>query len=699
MEFAQQTRRAVLGFLVGLVGLSLVAGAAHAQMRITEYMYSGTGGEFIEFTNVGETAVDMTGWSYDDNSAVPGTVDLSAFGVVAPGASVILTETDATLFRTLWGLAGTGVIGGNPANLGRNDQINLFDAVGVLVDRLTYGDETFPGSIRTQGASGWVCAQALGADDPYGWILSTVGDQQGSYASSAGDVGNPGTFLSYVCPEAPTGACCAAGVCTVTTETECFGVGLWQGAGSNCATTECPAPSNAQIRITEYMYAGAGGEFTEFTNLGAEPVDMTGWSFDDNSRVPGTVDLSAFGTLAPGESAILTESTAVAFATDWQGLAGVKIVGGSTVGLGGNDELNLYDNSAALVDRLTYGPDAFPGSVIANGASAWPYADGVGINDIYRWRLSVVGDVQGSFQSLVGDTGNPGTFVLWDPPAGSCCVAGECLELDMSECQQAHGLFLGDGTNCETQPCPAPSDAEVRITEYMYAGAGGEFIEFTNLGSTPVDMTGWSFTDSADVPGAVDLSAFGTVAPGESVVLAEEQPADPPYSFAADWGIPAVKLVTIDAGYLGRNDSIRLYDASGTLVDVLDYGDEDFPGTIRTQGASGWPCALGIGENDIHAWVLSAVGDAQLSFASSLGDVGSPGQFVLDYCGAPLPADLNCDGVVNVFDIDPFVLALVDPAGYAAAFPDCDILAADCNHDGVVNGFDIDPFVELLAGG
>ena len=31
--------------------------------------------------------------------------------------------------------------------------------------------------------------------------------------------------------------------------------------------------------------------------------------------------------------------------------------------------------------------------------------------------------------------------------------------------------------------------------------------------------------------------------------------------------------------------------------------------------------------------------------------------------------DLNCDGAINAFDIDPFVLALGDPAGYAARVP------------------------------
>ena len=65
--------------------------------------------------------------------------------------------------------------------------------------------------------------------------------------------------------------------------------------------------------------------------------------------------------------------------------------------------------------------------------------------------------------------------------------------------------------------------------------------------------------------------------------------------------------------------------------------------------------------------------------------------------GYPL-GDLNCDGMLDAFDIDPFVLALTDPAGYAAAFPNCDIMLADCNQDGVVDAFDIDPFVELLIG-
>ncbi len=61
-----------------------------------------------------------------------------------------------------------------------------------------------------------------------------------------------------------------------------------------------------------------------------------------------------------------------------------------------------------------------------------------------------------------------------------------------------------------------------------------------------------------------------------------------------------------------------------------------------------------------------------------------------------LRGDTNCDGVINFFDIDPFVLALFDPIGYAAQFPDCDLDAADVNRDGGVNFFDVDPFLLAL---
>ena len=60
--------------------------------------------------------------------------------------------------------------------------------------------------------------------------------------------------------------------------------------------------------------------------------------------------------------------------------------------------------------------------------------------------------------------------------------------------------------------------------------------------------------------------------------------------------------------------------------------------------------------------------------------------------------DLNCDGVIDFLDINPFVLGLSDPAGYQAAYPNCNLLNGDINGDGVFDFQDINPFVALLSG-
>jgi hypothetical protein len=177
-------------------------------ITITEWMYSGDSGEFVELTNTGDEPIDMAGWSFDDSGRVPGNFDLSAFGVVAAGQSVILTEAPAADFRAAWGLdAGIAIIGelgvteGN--NLGRNDEINIYNADGELADRLTYGDQDLPGSIRTQDDSGQPCDTALGENDAFAWSLSEAGDAFGSWAATTGEAGTPGVMATIACGDCP----------------------------------------------------------------------------------------------------------------------------------------------------------------------------------------------------------------------------------------------------------------------------------------------------------------------------------------------------------------------------------------------------------------------------------------------------------------------------------------------------------------
>lgn len=196
----KHTRRLHSAFLgATFLGFTAIGGnASAATVGITEWMYNGS--EYVELTNLTGSAIDMTGWSFDDDSRTPGTVLLSALGTLAPGESGLLVEGTAADFRTLWGLsAAVKIVGDNLTNLGRNDEINLFDNTNALVDRLTFGDQTFPGTIRTQNVSGNPFTLAAIDFDTVeaGWVLSAVGDAYGSY-DAGGLIGNPGTFVPPV---------------------------------------------------------------------------------------------------------------------------------------------------------------------------------------------------------------------------------------------------------------------------------------------------------------------------------------------------------------------------------------------------------------------------------------------------------------------------------------------------------------------
>ncbi len=112
-------------------------------------------------------------------------------------------------------------------------------------------------------------------------------------------------------------------------------------------------------------------------------------------------------------------------------------------------------------------------------------------------------------------------------------------------------------------------------------------------------------------------------------------------------------------------------------------------------------------EYDISTWATNQA-NVYLRWVMGTTDSG------WTYCGwnvddvkvwAPDPAgcpftvgDLNCDATVDFGDINPFILALIDPVNYAATYPDCDVTLADINADGTVDFGDINPFIILLTG-
>jgi hypothetical protein len=122
------------------------------------------------------------------------------------------------------------------------------------------------------------------------------------------------------------------------------------------------------------------------------------------------------------------------------------------------------------------------------------------------------------------------------------------------------------------------------------------------------------------------------------------------------------------------------------------------PNSAFVAVAGGWFHSLGLkADGSIVAWGRNIEGQCNVPAPNS-GFVAVAGGGFRSLGLKAFYGDLNCDGALNAFDIDPFVLALTDPAGYAAAYPRCHRLNGDCNADGTVDAFDIDPFVALLVG-
>ncbi|WP_197025916.1 lamin tail domain-containing protein [Nocardioides sp. URHA0020] len=200
MPHARRSLSAALATSLGVLTLGVVVPPAHADtgavIRITEIAYggliaSGGDGEYVELTNIGDAAQDLTGWSYDNVKATAGAVSLTSLGTLAPGASAIITDADATAFRTDWGLKASVAIvndGTETLNKGPN-AVHLYDGSGAEVDSVSYVSGFFPG----KGRSAWVDAAHLGAKaTTTGWSIATAADAEASWTSATGSIGSPG---------------------------------------------------------------------------------------------------------------------------------------------------------------------------------------------------------------------------------------------------------------------------------------------------------------------------------------------------------------------------------------------------------------------------------------------------------------------------------------------------------------------------
>ena len=200
-----------------LVAVLLAAGApAQAQLRITEVSAWGSGNapyatDWFELTNTGSAPLNIGGWKMDDSSNGSAMVALSGITSIAPGESVIFTESAASAsFLATWfgSQAPAGLQIGNYSGAGvglstSGDAVNIFNAAGVLQASVSFGTSDTVAPFQTFD-------NAAGLNNSAISTLASVGTNGAFLSADGQEIGSPG-FITAV-PEPQSYALLLAGM-------------------------------------------------------------------------------------------------------------------------------------------------------------------------------------------------------------------------------------------------------------------------------------------------------------------------------------------------------------------------------------------------------------------------------------------------------------------------------------------------------
>ncbi len=523
-----------------------------------------------------------------------------------------------------------------------------------------------------------------------------------------------GQFLGFgsICGTDPCtlGACCLPGDCAAAARHECAALDGTFVAGGDCSLDPCTVPDDCPADALFSQSRDDPDDFTAYTSELAEGIQR----FEDFAGVGGPIDavswwgldLDYVGGGLWEECTEFDPAFDITFHADAGGFPGAPVctytVTAERIPLGIyylGSELNEYRAVLPGACTLTRGWISLVGLGDAECAFLWISA-GPGFSwcsgcapaaqnaDLALCLLGTAGGVLGACCDELAASCTDAvdiseclapeqyftpeqTCAELAPPCGvihgACCHADTTCDVGtQAECSAPDDNWLGPHTICDYCPClvPCPSAGvpegePVCFDGYLDEFNGGcdaETVAFTSLalGQT-ICGAGGVFLQAAQLVG--DFDWYEVIVPGTAELR---------WAVEAEFPVGA----WIVDGRSGCAGATILASAAGFECSSVRATASVDPGTY-------W---LVVGP--LSATDAAACGARYNARAAAYAGTG----------------DVNCDGAVNAFDIDPFVLALTSPTGYASAYPECDLGSADASGDGVVNAFDIDPFVDLLIG-
>ncbi|HVK28889.1 MAG TPA: lamin tail domain-containing protein [Nocardioides sp.] len=634
---------AALAALVGLVPLSLAVSAAPAQaadtdIRINEIITnSATHADAIELTNIGDAPVDVSGWIVKDNNdtrtfAIPGGT------TVAPDAYVTVTVDDGT---------ATGF------GLGNGDAARIYLPGGTtLVDGHTFPSHSAPSWSRCPDGTGdfvQANSETLGAAND----CPSVDDLVINEVESNGDATN-GDWIEL---GNPTSVPLDASGLVVKDNDDTHAVTVAAG-------TTVPAGGFAAVVTENAAKTGPVGAFglgsadsaRLFHADGTTPIADYTWTAHATTtygRCPDlegdlvTTGAGTFGTAnscplpAEIDAVNINEVESNGDATDWIEL---KNTGAAPIDVSGWILRDNDDTSAATIPAATTITAGGYVAIDTNVAAAHTTNFGLGGADRARLFLPDGITAVDSYE--------------WTAHAATT----------YGRCPDGTGDFVATtaGTRAAANACPADADpSTIKLNEVESNGdAVGDWVEITNTGDAPVDVSGWKVRDAAeDHPFAV-IPAGTVVQPGGYFWLYTEFPPpgfglgvdDTVTLFQAD-GTSVVDSYTWSGGHAATTYG-RCPDGTGEwqVTTVATKGTANACSPIRVNEIESSDAAAGpdwvelvnlsAAPIDVAGWVIKDSGDAEPTTLPAPSVVPANGHLVVD----TLTAGLGGTDAVRLFD-------------------------------------------------
>jgi Lamin Tail Domain/CotH kinase protein/Chitobiase/beta-hexosaminidase C-terminal domain len=267
------------------------------------------------------------------------------------------------------------------------------------------------------------------------------------------------------------------------------------------------------LRITELMYNPIGGanyEFLEVQNIGATPLDLSGFSFS-----AGITFVFPNGTvIQPGAVLVLANNgSPSAWATRYPGVSVLGYYGGNLNN--GGELVAIVDASGRLVTEVTY-----------NNAGGWPTAANGGGYSIEL--IDPYGDLNSpaNWRASSAPNGTPGLPPV-TPPLGN---------IVLNEVMADNQTAVQNGGNFP------------------------DWLELFNQGTNTVDISNWSLSDSGNARSFVFPGGTTIAAGGYLVVWCDTATNDP----GLHSGFALAK----------GGDQVFLYDTNTNRVDAISFGQQ-----------------------------------------------------------------------------------------------------------------------------